>query len=327
MFLPPLAELLASMQVIRLPLTTFFRGTKERELVLFEGPQGWGEFAPFRDHSDEHSAMWLRAAIEAAYESWPTPVRDSIEVNAIVPSLNAKAAGEWAAKARQDYGISTFKIKCGSANFSDDVARVESVCTAVDDISNLKIRLDVNAGWSLKDATQRIPVLQQATKQRIEYVEQPVKSLTESATLRESIDVKVAVDESIRLQGGTYDEIRAAADVAILKAIPLGGVQRSLQIAQDLDMPCIVSGSLDSSVGLSQGIALAAALPNLAGACGLATAQLFARDVVQQPTIAVDGKVKVGRVSPQNFEATSDSELRDYWQDRLTTCYRILESM
>ena len=50
-----------------------------------------------------------------------------------------------------------------------------------------------------------------------------------------------------------------------------------------------MSGSLDSSVGLAAGIALAAALPDLQYACGLGTGRLLAADLVAATVLPEDG--------------------------------------
>ncbi len=52
-------QLLASMQVIALPLKSKFRGITMREVALFQGPAGWGEFAPFLEYDDRESSTWL----------------------------------------------------------------------------------------------------------------------------------------------------------------------------------------------------------------------------------------------------------------------------
>ncbi len=94
----------------------------------------------------------------------------------------------------------------------------------------------------------------------------------------------VAADESIRRAADPY-RVRdlEAADIAVLKVQPLGGVRACLRIAEDIGLPVVVSSALETSVGLAAGVALAAALPELPYACGLATVGLLADDVADQP--------------------------------------------
>ena len=94
----------------------------------------------------------------------------------------------------------------------------------------------------------------------------------------------IAADESIRRAQDPLAVARAhAADVVVLKVQPLGGVRACLELAERIGLPVVVSSALESSVGLAAGVALAAALPELPYACGLATAQLFTADLSTQP--------------------------------------------
>ena len=78
-------QILENARVFALPLRREFRGVTVREGLLFEGPSGWAEFAPFHDHSDAHAARWLEAALEQAFGVWPALARRAVPVNAIVP--------------------------------------------------------------------------------------------------------------------------------------------------------------------------------------------------------------------------------------------------
>ena len=242
----------------------------------------------------------------------------------------------WVLGAFETSGATTYKVKCGSPNFRDDVSRIDELIYTLDrHVSpDAKIRIDVNGAWSVDQAIERIREIADMCGDRLEYVEQPVSSLADCAVIREQIPTKIAIDEGVRLLADArlhVSAIQAAGDIAILKAIPLGGVQRGLEIAHALDMPCVVSGSLDSSVGLTQGIALAAALPELPFACGFLTGSLLARDVVTDTLLAHDGHIAVGRLSPDDEVLSAqasrvDSATRTYWRERLIACYEELEA-
>jgi O-succinylbenzoate synthase len=130
----------------------------------------------------------------------------------------------------------------------------------------------------------------------LEYVEQPCASVEDLALVRRRVDVPIAADESIRRAEDPY-RVRdlEAADVAVLKVQPLGGVRACLRIAEDIGMPVVVSSAVESSIGIAAGVALAAALPSLDHACGLATVQLLTDDVVDEPLLPVDGALPVRR--------------------------------
>ena len=115
-----------------------------------------------------------------------------------------------------------------------------------------------------------------------------------------------------------------AADLLVVKAQPLGGVRRALEIVAEAGLPAVVSSALDTSVGLSMGVALAAALPELPYDCGLGTASLFTADVADPSLTPHGGALGTGRVTPDaalldRHEASSDR--RDWWLARLARCH------
>jgi O-succinylbenzoate synthase len=135
----------------------------------------------------------------------------------------------------------------------------------------------------------------------LEYVEQPVATLDDLARVRRRVAVPVAADECIR----TVDDARRlrtldAADVVVVKQQPLGGVRAALEVVEAAGVPAVVSSMMETSVGLAAGVALAAALPELPYACGLATLGGIAGDVTHAPLLPVDGVVPVRRVAPDD---------------------------
>jgi O-succinylbenzoate synthase len=135
------------------------------------------------------------------------------------------------------------------------------------------------------------------------------------------VGVPVAADESIRRAADPY-RVRdlEAADIAVLKVQPLGGVRACLRIAEDIGLPVVVSSALETSVGIAAGVALAAALPELPYACGLATVQMFTADVVADSLLPVDGALPVGRpvVDEAQLAAVAADPARvAHWEARL----------
>jgi O-succinylbenzoate synthase len=121
--------------------------------------------------------------------------------------------------------------------------------------------------------------------------------------------------------------IKAAADILVVKAIPLGGVQQALDLVNAIGLPAVVSGSLDTSVGLSSGIALAASIPQLYGACGLGTGTLFAEDLVTPTTLPTNGELVVRRASPDaHLLASSAAKVSDgdrlWWHERIVRAWQ-----
>ena len=325
-----------------LPLSRRFRGTELREGVLLRVGDGWGEWAPFPEYDDATAARWLEGALEAARGDWPDTYRDSVEVNAIVPALGPEEAARLVVDAVTLDGCTTVKVKVAEPgqSFDDDVARLAAVRAALDDCGAPapvgRIRVDVNGAWTVDDAVERLPVLDDIAE-GLEYAEQPCATLEEMASLREQTRVRLAVDEGARLaaRGSGHprdpghaelaERVRAAGDVLVLKATPMGGVRRSLAVADAVGLPVTVSGALDSTVGLSAGLALAAALPDPPYACGFGTGRLLGADLSRTTALPRDGRLSVVRHAPDparlaEARARLDDARAQWWLDRLARC-------
>jgi O-succinylbenzoate synthase len=303
------------LDVYSIPLTTRFRGITVREGVLIEGPAGWGEFCPFADYDDRESAPWLAAAREAAEEGWPEPVRDRVPVNCIVPAVGPERAQEIVRAS----GCATAKVKVadGPGSLPHDLERVAAVRDALGPGGS--VRVDANAAWAVDEAVAAITALDRAAG-GLQYVEQPCRTVDELAAVRRRVDVPIAADESIRrAEDPLRVAVAGAADVAVLKVAPLGGVRRALAVAEACGLPCVVSSALETSVGMAAELALAGALPRLDMACGLGTGALLTADVVADPIRPRDGWLPVPRRAPEPVRraavAASPDRVR-WWQDR-----------
>ena len=312
------------LHVYAVPLHTRFRGIEVREGVLIRGPGGWGEFSPFWDYDARESAPWWRCAVEAAEGSWPSPVRDAVPVNVTIPAVGPERA---AALVRASGGCRTAKVKVAEPGQSeaDDLHRVEAVRDALG--PDGRVRVDANAAWDVDTAVRRTRALDAASG-GLEYVEQPCASLEELRAVRRRVDVPIAADESIRrAEDPLQVRLAGAADIAVLKVAPLGGVRAALEVAERCGLPVVVSSALETSVGLAAGVALAAALPELPYACGLATAALLRRDVVTESLLAVDGTLPVRRPEPDPAllaAVAPDEAARDRWLSRVAAVRHLL---
>ena len=274
-----LNEILASLQVLSLPTRTNFRSVTKREVALFKGPNGWGEFSPFLEYEKEEAAYWLGAGIEAAFGEIPLTNREEIEVNATLPAVDTKIDVEnilsWYP------GAKVVKIKVGG-DLELDIQRIENTL-AVN--PNYLIRLDVNGGWTVSQATESVSrIIERIGIEKIQYIEQPVATLDELRELK--LPIPVVGDEVIRKAEDPFAiNLDGAVDILMLKVSPLGGIKRAKEIAAHHKLPVVVSSALESAVGISHGIKLAAALPELKYACGLGTGKLLTNDVAQLPIV------------------------------------------
>jgi O-succinylbenzoate synthase len=227
-------------------------------------------------------AVCRAAAEEAAIDDFPRAVRDAVPVNALVdgPFL-----------VQDVRGFPAVKVKVRDAA---GVALVRAVREAVG--AGVGLRVDANGAWDVDTAVAMIGKL---APFGLEYVEQPCASLDELAAVRRRVDVPIAADECIRsLDDARELRMRAAADVVVLKQQPLGGVRAALAVAEAAGVPAVVSSMMETSVGIAAGVALAAALPELPYACGLATPSPLPGDVTHSPLVPVAGALTVRRVTP-----------------------------
>ena len=306
-----LDELIDSLRVITLPTKTNFRGIDHREVALFKGRQGWAEFSPFLEYDDQESAAWLRCAIEAATIAAPAIKRSSIAVNGTIPEINDKKRIEEIVALYP--GVKTFKIKVGD-NLSEDVARIAAVKSLHPQAA---IRIDVNGTWSVDDALRNLYAMYEEVG-AFEYVEQPCNTVEELRELKSKIRIPlyIAGDEVLRKAKDPFDvNLDGAVDYLILKVQPLGGINRAMKLAEHHKIPVVVSSALESAVGISYGLKLAAILPTLDFACGLATASLLKSNVGNLPI--VDGNIQITEFEP-NFEGLDVSPERfDWWKNRV----------
>ena len=314
-----LDEVLESLQVLSLPTRTNFRSVTRREVALFKGPYGWGEFSPFLEYGAEEAANWLASGIEAAFQPPVEVLRQEIEINATLPAVDTK---EDVANILSWYpGAKVVKIKVGD-DLALDMARIRNTFAVNPEF---RIRLDVNGRWDVNQSRAAVAeIIDEFGLERFDYIEQPVETLAELREL--DLPIPVVGDEVLRKAADPFAiDLAGAVDILMLKVAPLGGIRRSLAIAAHHKLPVVVSSALESAVGIAHGIRLAAALPELRFACGLATGKLLTNDVGEIPIN--DGKVSVTDISPSgliNYQATPDRA--NWWQQRIRESFAIWQA-
>lgn len=310
--------------VYAIAMRTRFRGITVREGVLWRGAAGWSEFSAFLDYDDEVAARWLSGAIADAATPYPAPVREAVPVNCTVPAVDPERALQIV---RDSGGCRTAKIKVAEPgqSLADDCDRVAAVRDALGDDG--KIRVDANAHWDVDDAVDALAKIDRAAG-GLEYAEQPCPTVDDLAAVRRRAHVPIAADESIRrAEDPLLVQRKEAADVAVVKVQPLGGVRAAWELAQQLELPLVVSSALETSVGIAASVAFAAALPDLPYACGLNTVRLLTGDATSHSLVARDGQIAVPAVRPEADRAAAvaaDPETRQRWLDRLQRCAELL---
>ena len=315
---PQLSDLLATARVVSLPLVTRFRGLETREALLFRGPEGWSEFSPFLEYGDDEAQAWLAAGLDFAWTPAPALRRTSIRVNATLPAVPVERVAEVLAR----FGACrTVKVKVAEPGqlLADDVARVAEVRRLLGPEG--RIRVDANGAWNVDEAEHAIHAL---APHDLEYVEQPCESVEELAEIRARVKymgVPIAADESVRKAADPLAVARAgAADLLVVKAQPLGGIGAAARIVGEAGLPAVISSALDTSIGLSMGLHLAASIPELDYDCGLGTSALLAADVTDDRLLPIDGEIVVRRVVPNPAlleQYAASPERTSWWLARL----------
>lgn len=311
-------SLLETMRVIALPTKTNFRGISLREVALFHGEYGWGEFSPFLEYGYEESAPWLISAIEAATKPRPQLYRNSVKVNGTIPALNNPAEIERIVDSFP--GVGTFKVKVGE-NLPEDITRLAKVKSLR---PKAKLRIDVNGTWSVQEAVTNLRAIFENIGP-LEYVEQPCGTVEELRELKEQlkIDIKIAGDEVLRKAADPFAvDLGGAIDIVMLKVQPLGGISRAHSLAQHHKLPVVVSSALESAVGIHYGLQLAASLPEMNFDCGLGTGSLLSADVAELPI--VNGEIELTEIEPEfnGYEVAPDRY--EWWKNRVMKTAELL---
>ena len=271
-----------------------------------------------------------RTAAAAAIDSGgrgSRPTMVSIPVSATIQFGGPEAGAEAAAQAVQ-LGFGTLKLRAGFERVTDQlVARIRAVRAAVG--PEPRVRIDVGGAWDLETATERLAALEPF---RIEYVEQPLAAwdLIGHATLRERVDVPVALDESIESEGAAQAVMaERAADVIIVKPARVGGLGATMRIvdaANRAGVAIVLGTYFETGVGIAAALRAAAttpAAPRAIGrtargpaaapdtAHGLATAGLLVHDLLGVP-LAIDK----GRMVVPGVVTLDESALDRYATER-----------
>lgn len=311
-------SLLDTMRVVALPTKTNFRGIDVREVALFQGQYGWGEFSPFLEYGYEECAPWLVSAIEAATKPRPKLYRNSVRVNGTIPALKNPADIERIVDSFP--GVQTFKVKVGD-NLPEDIARLTKVRTLR---PKAKLRIDVNGNWSVQEAVTNLRAIYENTGP-LEYAEQPCATVEELRELKEKlfVDICIAGDEVLRKAADPFAvDLSGAIDVLMLKVQPLGGISRAHKLAEHHKLPVVVSSALESAVGINFGLQLAASFPEMNFDCGLGTGSLLAADIATLPI--VDGEIEITDVEPEfsGYEVAPDRY--EWWKNRVMKTAELL---
>ena len=196
-----------------------------------------------------------------------------------------------AAAAAVDRGFRCCKLKVGRRRVSADVERVERVREAVG--PSVELRVDANGAWTYDEALEAVEAL---ADHDVSIVEQPLPggALEGHAELR-GYGPKIALDEGLLEHGVDAITTAQAADVLVLKPMALGGLDVARAVVawtEELGLETLVTTTIDGVVARTAALHLAAAIPDVP-ACGLATRDLLATDLGDDPVVFEKGAAVV----------------------------------
>jgi o-succinylbenzoate synthase len=222
-----------------------------------------------------------------------TPRREVL-VNAVIGDSDIDIAWIAAHKAVSD-GFSCIKLKVATQQTIErEIERIAAVREAIG--TSRHLRLDANGGWTFEQARA---VLSRCADFDIQYVEQPLpaRDLSGLRRLREAVPVPIAADEAVTDSDSARRILEyGAADVLVLKPQSVGGLracQRIIHEATTHGVRCVITGAVESGVGIAAALHLAAATPDITLECGLASADLLADDLVTTGLMISNGKMLV----------------------------------
>ncbi len=228
----------------------------------------------------------LRCAIESAcldieaQAAGATVAALAAEEPAGIVAVNAIVADERAAASAVTAGYRCVKVKVGVGAGAADLERVAAVRRSIG--PDVALRLDANGAWREVKAIQ---FLQAVAPCDIEFVEQPIapEDLDALRRVREAVDVPIAADEDVTGVDGARRVVEArAADVLIVKPAVIGGLRRAMEIvemARAAGLDAVMTSALETGIGVAGALHVAAAARSTR-ACGLATLELLADDLV-----------------------------------------------
>ncbi len=160
-------------------------------------------------------------------------------------------------------GFGAIKVKVGT-NLEKDLLRARLVREAIG--SDVLMNLDVNGGWSSKEAIRNIPLFY---KYDIEYVEQPTPrdDIDALAEVTARVDIPIMADESVFTVEQASNLIRKkAADVLSIYPGKNGGILKSrviCQMAAAAGISCHIGSNLEWDIATSAMCQLAVCSSNI----------------------------------------------------------------
>lgn len=229
--------------------------------------QGWGEIAPLPTFSRENLDDCL-AQLKVCLRKWQ--LGEKINMTDLAPSVAfgvsfalAELSGRLQLTENQRCCVlchNDEKFNCANQTAKMKVGRAdpreegENVQRYLQRYPQLKLRLDANQAWNLKQALAFAAQIAPENRAQIAFIEEPCQTMSDSLAFAEKTAIALAWDESTRrcdFQLQTAPFLRAI----VIKPTLLGSFEDCVALlkqAQQFDLDTVISSSLESSLGLNQ---------------------------------------------------------------------------
>lgn len=264
--------------------------------------QGWGEISPLPEFSVETLEM-ARQSLQTGLHNWCQGATVKMchipsvafglscalaELKAELPEINhyPKAplcTGDLDALILQLNGASSEKVAKVKVGLYESVRDGMVINLLLDALPLLRLRLDANRSWSQSQAAAFAKYIKPANRSRIDFIEEPCKTMLDSLAFAQQTGIAIAWDESVREPNFKLEK-QPGVSAIIIKPTLLGSLNYCKQLIDDaraLGLNTVISSSLESSFGLTQ-LARIASWLTPETVPGLDTLSLFQAQLVRQ---------------------------------------------
>ncbi len=234
---------------------------------------------------------------------WYNPqASDRVPVNAILSGNMAEIKKQLSCKLPRGYRA--YKLKVGVETPECELEKIAYLRETLGD--SISIRLDANRAFEFDQAVRFLASVAQF---KIEYIEEPLHAnlFNRLGDLRAESRVPIALDESLsdHSVGKAVWSLRDRAlqladrgvmDVAIIKPMLAGGFCEVIELARELshtNVKMVISSTIETGVGLTAALHLAASLGDTVLPCGLDTLGLLADSLIAEPLPVENGCIRV----------------------------------
>ncbi len=155
------------------------------------------------------------------------------------------------AKDKKDSGYSVLKIKMGEISLSVGIDLIQEVRDIVG--NEMKLVLDLNRQWSIKDTMRFV---EQASDWGIAYIEDPVQEVKDLTPYLQSSPVRAGIDEYLEMGKSSWKKLWAITQtfkekvVLIIKPSTIFGTEAWNRFVENPENVKIFTSSWETGVGL-----------------------------------------------------------------------------